>query len=163
MKVAAFFTRKQRHFWWCFNNCHTYWRVTTQRWRKKIIVSYSNLLQFKTKPQQIILVVIFFMMAISNIKAKLYVLTLRTRSAKKTWFLFVNVIQKLWKVVQMSIKRQLLLGAKKTVNETLRQALELQAMFPAAIRGKTSVRTLCRGRSSSKQKKRLPTADMSGP
>jgi hypothetical protein len=60
------------------------------------------------------------------------------------------------------IKRQLLLGAEKTVNETLRQALELQAIFPAARPGKTNVRTLWRGWPSPKRKKRLPTADMLG-
>jgi hypothetical protein len=41
-------------------------------------------------------------MVISNIKAKLYVLKLRT-STDKTWLLFVNVIQKFRKAVQMCV------------------------------------------------------------
>jgi hypothetical protein len=56
-----------------------------------------------TKPQQIILVILFFTMAISYIKAKLYVLKLRATSAEKTWLLFVNVVQKFLKTVQMCV------------------------------------------------------------
>jgi hypothetical protein len=28
---------------WCFPNCHTHWRVITQRWSKKIIVLHFDL------------------------------------------------------------------------------------------------------------------------
>jgi hypothetical protein len=42
-------------------------------------------------------------MVISNIKAQLYVLKLRATRAEKTWFLFVSVIQKFQKAVQMCV------------------------------------------------------------
>jgi hypothetical protein len=60
------------------------------------------------------------------------------------------------------VKQQLLLGSKGTVNETLRQTLELK-IAKLAVRSstrlrKTSVRTLWRGWLPPKWKKRLPTA-----
>jgi hypothetical protein len=71
---------------------------------QSIIVSPSDLLRLTTtKPQKIILVILFFTTVISNIKAELYVLKLRATSAEKTWFLFVNVIQKFRKTVQMCV------------------------------------------------------------
>jgi hypothetical protein len=56
-----------------------------------------------TKPQQIIPVILLFTVVISNIMVKLYVLKLRATSVeKKTWILFVNVIQKFLKQYQMT-------------------------------------------------------------
>jgi hypothetical protein len=49
-------------------------------------------------------------MVISNIKAKLFVLKLRATSAEKNWLLFVNVIQKFRKAVQMCVPPCIQLG-----------------------------------------------------
>jgi hypothetical protein len=66
--------------------------VTGKRWRERIIVSPSDLLWLKTKPQQINLVALFFMMVISYIKARLYILKHRAISTEKVWLLFVKII-----------------------------------------------------------------------
>jgi hypothetical protein len=50
-------------------------------------------------------------------------------------------------VEDQDIKISLLIGGEKTVNEALRQALELQAVFLAARLHKTSTKTLWRSRS----------------
>jgi hypothetical protein len=69
--------------------------VTGQRWRERIIISPSDLLQLKTKPQQINLVALFFTMVISYIKEGLYILKCRAIRTEKVWLLFVNITQKL--------------------------------------------------------------------
>jgi hypothetical protein len=76
-----------------FNSCCTYWSITRQRWRERIILSSTDLFQLTTtKTQQIILVILFFIMVIPNIKA--------TR-AEKPWLPLPNVHQKFQNAVQI--------------------------------------------------------------
>jgi hypothetical protein len=59
-----------------------------------------------------------------------------------------------------AIKIQLLLGGEKTVNEALRQALELQVVLLAYRAQKTSARTLCGKLKASNRAKRPMTIGM---
>jgi hypothetical protein len=138
MKEAAFFfffTRKQgqclvkdcRHF----NNCCIYRSVTRHRWRERRIILSSDLLRLTTtKPQQIILVILFFTMVISDIKAKLYILRLRTTRAEKPWLLFVNVIQKFQKVVQMCFPPYIQAGHRTQLSKSVLSCQNRDIWYP---------------------------------
>jgi hypothetical protein len=69
-------------------------------------------------------------MVISKIRAKLYILKLKATSEEKNWLLFVNVIQKFRKAVQMSSPPCMQAGHGTQIPKSVLSGISKPELFP---------------------------------